>query len=148
MVQGLNPEAVMAESGTITVWLAVIAIASALQVLMLIGAAVMLLVLKHRVTTALEQFEQRQLTPIVSRVNATIDDVQQVVRRVHAADDDIRHALSRATGTAGRAATAVATRFWPVVGIGRGLVAAAQLLRQPKGSARRDENATRSASNW
>ena len=103
-----------------TVWLAVIAIASVLQVLLLAGAAVAAAVGYRRAAESLTSLRQQTLAPVVQRVNTVLDDVHQVAGRVQQADEQVRDAAGRV----GQAAVAVGTRFWPVLGIARAVRAA------------------------
>ena len=84
----------MTDAGGITVWLAVIGIASVLQVLLLIGAGVAAAVAYRRASRAIDLVRQETLTPVVQRVNIVLDDLHDVAGRVQAVDDQVREALA------------------------------------------------------
>jgi hypothetical protein len=112
------------DSGGITVWLAVIGVASVLQVLLLIGAGVAAAVAYRRASQALELVRVQTLNPAIQRLNIVLDDLHDVAGRVQAVDEQVRGAMSRTAGTVGHAATRVGTRLWPVLGVVRSIRAA------------------------
>jgi hypothetical protein len=57
-----------------------------------------------------------------------LDDASDVLDRVKAADDGVRRALDRTSATVQRVASAAGSRFWPVVGVIRGVRAAVASL--------------------
>jgi hypothetical protein len=116
----------VADPSHLSLWLGIIAIATSLQVLMLIGAGIIGLRLYRQASGAIELFQREQLTPIVTRVNTALDDVHEVMGRVKTADENVRRVIERTGERAGQAATRVRAGFWPVVGLGRGVWAAMQ----------------------
>ncbi|MBI3264381.1 MAG: hypothetical protein HYZ58_14705 [Acidobacteria bacterium] len=77
---------------------------------------------------ALEDIQERQITPVVARVNAILDDVKEISGRVseetERVDQAIHRALDRVDETTGRVRTNVHLRTSRVVGIVRGIRAA------------------------
>lgn len=124
----------MTDTGDITIWLGVIAIATVVQVLLLVGGAIAAVVAYRRTIGVIEDMKKQVIAPVALRVNATLDDMQDVISRVKAADHDVRALLTSTGNRAGRAASAVATSLWPALGVGKGVWAAAKMLRRPKNS--------------
>lgn len=120
----------MIEPGEITVWLAIIAVASALQVLLLVGAAIAGAMAYRRAADSAGQLRRETLDPVIRRLNAVLDDLHEVAGRVQSADDQVRDAVSRTAGRVGQAAAVVGARFWPVFGVARGLRAALGAVRR------------------
>lgn len=125
------------DTGSIPVWLAIIAVATAIQVTVILAAGLVMFMLYRRTTQAIERIEQRHLEPLMARITATIDEVKDVVVRVQDADDKVRHVLSRTSETATDVAHAVRVRVSPVMGLGRGVWAAIASFRGQRVSAAR-----------
>lgn len=100
-------------------WLAVLAIAGAVQTLLLVGAAVGLFVTYRRMTAKINALEERHLAPIAARASLIIDDIQDMTARVRRVDDVVRAKVHGLENAALVARHAVSDRFWPVVGIAR-----------------------------
>jgi hypothetical protein len=127
----LNRRRSVIEAREITVWLGIIAVASALQVLLLTGAAVAGAMAYRRATDSADRLRREALDPVVRRLNAVLDDLHEVAGRVQSADDQVRDVVSRTTDRVGQAASIVGARLWPVLGIARGLRAALGAVRKP-----------------
>ncbi len=136
---GLNRRERVTDTAGITLWLAVIGLASLLQVKILIGAAVAGLVAYRRATQGLGELRRQTLEPVVRRVTTVLDDVHEVAGRVQAVDDRVRDAMSRTAGRVGQASTIVGTKFWPVLGVARGIWAAVDALRRHRARAPRPQ---------
>ena len=113
---------------TISLWLSLIAIASLLQVTMLVVAVVIVAINARRMQSLAAEIRREQITPLVRRANETIDDVQNVVARVRTYDDDIRRAFGRAGDQVHRVSDLVRVGSSPLVGIVRGASAALSVL--------------------
>ncbi len=133
MAHALNRCRVVTDPAGITVWLAVIAIASVLQVLILIAVSVAAFVAYRRAGQALLLMQRQTLNPVVHRVNVVLDDLHDVAGRVQAIDEQVRESMSRTAGTVGEAASAVGSRFWPVIGLARAVRAAMGAVRHSTG---------------
>jgi len=129
VAHALNRRARVTDSSAITVWLAVIGIASALQVLLVLGAIVAGVIAYRRTTRAVDDLRREALDPVLQRVNTVLDDFHDVAGRVQAADDQVRSAVTQTARGVGHAAAVVGARFWPVVGVARGAWAAFNALR-------------------
>jgi hypothetical protein len=106
-----------------TRWIAIIAVASAMQTLLLLGAAVAGWIAWRRAMTSIEQIEARHIAPISARVAAVVDDVHDVTTRIRRADDVMKHKLGEMGGAARFAKDVLAERMWPAVGIARAVSA-------------------------
>jgi hypothetical protein len=124
VAHGLNRCRTVTEAPEITVWLAVIGIASILQVLLLIGAGVAAAVAYQRASRAIDAVREQTLNPAVQRLNVVLEDLHDVAGRVQAVDEQVRGAMSRTAGTVEHAATVVGGKFWPVLGLARAIRAA------------------------
>jgi hypothetical protein len=119
---------------TTNTWLAVMAIATVVQTLLLIGIAVAAWVAMSRATEAIRQIEERHLLPLGARVHQVADDVQEVITRVRRADDAVRSQLTRLDSAAHVAGHAIGAKVWPVVGISRAVAAAVRAFSSRSGS--------------
>jgi ElaB/YqjD/DUF883 family membrane-anchored ribosome-binding protein len=104
---------------TTNTWLAILAIAGALQSLLLLGTAFGLFRIYRRTASALEALEQRHLAPISARASLIMDDLQDVTARVRNVDDAVRAKLQGLDAAAAVAKDVVRDRLWPVVGVAR-----------------------------
>ena len=104
---------------TTNTWLAILAIAGALQSLLLLGTAFGLFRIYRRTATALEALEQRHLAPISARAALIMDDLQDATARVRNIDDAVRAKLHGLDAVARVAKDAVSERLWPVLGVAR-----------------------------
>ena len=120
-----------ADLETLTRWIAVIAVASAVQAFLLLGAAVAGWIAWRRAMTSLEQIESRHIAPISARVAAVVDDVQDVTTRIRQADDVMRHKLQEVGGAARFAKDVLAERMWPAVGVVRAVSAGLRAFSRP-----------------
>jgi hypothetical protein len=124
----LNSSPAVTDPNAITVWLALIAVASLLQVALLFGTAIAGLVVYRRASLALDALQRQTLDPVVQRVTTVLEDVHDVAGRVRAADDQVRGAMSRTAGRMGKATWILGAKLWPVVGVARGLWAVVDAL--------------------
>jgi len=113
---------------TTNLWIAVGAIAIAIQTLMLLAAAFMAFRTYRKVDNAMQDLETRYIQPAEVRLMALMDDVQDVTARVRRVDDTIRARLSDIGGVAEVAKTVVASKTWPLVGVARALDAGLRAL--------------------
>jgi pyrimidine operon attenuation protein/uracil phosphoribosyltransferase len=117
---------------TTNVLLGIIAAASALQMLLMIGAGVAGFMLYRRVTDVLDQLEQRHVAPAMMRVNAILDDVKDVSATVKAetarVDTAIHHTIDRIDDTADRVRSNVRAKTSHIVGYIKGARAAIEAM--------------------
>jgi hypothetical protein len=121
-----------ADLATANVWLAVIAIASVVQLLIVVAMLVGAWRFYHRIEATVDRITREHIAPVSARAHQVIDDVEDVMARVRSLDDGMRKTWSRVGDGVSLATSAVRGRFWPVVGIMRGLKAGlATLGRTP-----------------
>jgi hypothetical protein len=117
----------------VTTWLAVIAIATSVQAMVLLIAAIAGIRAYRNVMSALSAFQQQQLVPALTRVHATLDNLEEALTRAKTADADVRRAIGETSARAHQTLDRMRARFWPVIGLTRGVKAAIQAFRQPTG---------------
>lgn len=112
----------------ITRWVALLAIASAVQTLLLTGAVVAGVVAWRRSMRALTQLERTHLAPIGAHVAAVVDDLQDITARVRHVDAAVRGRIEDWGGIARVARDAVVVRTWPLLGAARAVAAGLRVI--------------------
>jgi hypothetical protein len=133
----LNSISIM-DTGSIPVWLAVIAV---VQVVQLAGIAVAAIVVTRQAAKAAESLASlsAEIRPIIRRTNTVLDDMQDLAGRARRADE-AAHAAAERVQTAWTAAKTIArSRLWPVIGAARAAQAVVRAI------ARRTQRADRDA---
>lgn len=91
----------------------------------------------REVMRTIEDIQERQIAPVMARVNAILDDVKEVSGRVtegtERVDQAIHRTLDRVDETAGRVRTNVHLRASRVVGAVRGIRAALETFLSGEG---------------
>lgn len=113
---------------TTNTWLAIAAIAIALQTLFLLVATFMGLRMYRKLESTLEHLETRYIAPAEVRFAALMDDLQDMTARARRIDDTMRAKLADIGGAADVAKAAVVSRVWPIVGIARAVDAGLRAL--------------------
>jgi gamma-glutamyltranspeptidase len=110
--------------GTTNTFLAIIAVAAALQVLMFIGVGVGGFLMYRRVMQLVTDLEARQIAPLREKVDGILLDVKAVTARVNHQTERVTHAVSgtmeRVDDTAHRVTGSVRERINQAVGMVRG----------------------------
>ena len=123
------------ELGTTNLLLGIMAAVSLLQALLLIGAGIAGWTLYQRVTALLADLEQRHVAPVMSTVNAILDDVRGVTTTVkeetERVDYALRSTIHRVDDTAGRVRSNVRAKTSRVVGFVRGVRVAIETMLRP-----------------
>src|SRR5688572_2827052 len=118
--------------GTTNTFLAVIAIASALQVLMFIGIGVGGFLMYRRVMQLVNDLEARQIAPLREKVDAILLDVKGITSTVHQQTERVSHAVSgtmhKVDHTAHAVGDSVRDKVASVAGVVRGTRAAIMAL--------------------
>jgi len=114
----------MTDPANISLWLALIAVASLVQSTILVGVAIMAWRASRQAQNAIKRFERQQFEPLMGRVHGAVDDVRQAVTRARAIEVEVRQAVAATTQS-------VAGRLWPVIATGRAVQAAMSTLRRP-----------------
>jgi hypothetical protein len=124
-----------AQLGTTNLLLGIMAAASLLQAVLLIGAGIAGWTLYQRVTALLADVEQRHVAPMMSTVNAILDDVRGVTTTVKEETERVDHALRstihRVDDTADRVRSNVRAKTSRVVGFVRGVRVAIETMLRP-----------------
>jgi hypothetical protein len=111
----------MENLATTNMWLAILAIVSLIEFLMILAAAFFGYRLYSRTMLALETVERVHIAPLRARVDTLLDEVQAVTNKVKHAQDAVGDALRHVTGTGQMVAGAVKSKTWPIIGIIQGL---------------------------
>jgi hypothetical protein len=110
---------------TTNILLGIMAAVSVLQALVLIAAGIMGFRMYGEAMRRLREIEERQVDPLMQRVNAILGDVKSVTARVNQETERIDHAvrdtMGRVDETAERVRTNVRYKVNNVIGVARGL---------------------------
>ena len=113
---------------TTNMWLAIMAIVSVLEALVLIGLAVGGFMVYRRVMQTIADLESRHVAPVRARVETILGDVQTVTSRVSQETERVGDAINRTTErvdeTAARMKHTVQDKVAHASGIVRGIRAA------------------------
>ena len=119
---------------TTNILLTVMAVVSALEGLLLIGACIGGLMVYRKVTSLMDVVESRHLAPAMARVNAILDDVKGVSATVKGETDRVDHAIHRTVDrvddTVVRMRNNVRVKTSRMVGLVRGVRVALQTMLQ------------------
>jgi hypothetical protein len=124
----------MSDLGTTNVWLAVIAIVSLVQLLLVVGLVVAAIGFFRRIEKTIDRITEQHIAPISARANKVMDDVEDVMARVQSFDDGMRRTLSKVGAGVSVATLTIGSRFWPVVGVLKGLKAGLASLKRAPGN--------------
>jgi len=122
-----------ASLGTTNLLLGIMAVVSVLEALLIIGMGVGGWMVYRRVMALVNGLEERQIAPLMLRVNAVLDDVKGVTAKVREeterVDQAIRTTIDRVDDTADRVRWNVRAKTSRIVGFVRGLrVAVEEIL--------------------
>ena len=111
--------------GTTNMWLAIMAIVSVLEALLLIGMGIGGFLVYRRVMQTVNDLETRQITPVREKVDAILLDVKAVTASVNQQTERVNHAISGTMGrvdeTADRVKGSVRDKINHAVGVVQGL---------------------------
>ena len=113
---------------TTNLWLAVTAIAVALQTLFMLVAAIIGFRMYRKIESTVQDLETRYVAPVEARLMGMIDDVQDITARARRIDDTVRAKMADLGGAADVAKAAVVHRAWPIIGIVRAVEASLRAL--------------------
>lgn len=110
---------------TTNMWLAIMAIVSVLEALLLIGVGIGAFVVYRRVMQLVNDLEARQIAPIREKVDSILADVKAVTAQVSQQTERVNHAITgtmdRVDETAGRVSGSVRDKINQAVGMARGI---------------------------
>lgn len=111
--------------GTTNMWLAIMAIVSVLEALLLIGFGVGGFLAYRRAMQLVNDLEERQVAPLREKVDAILVDVKAVTARVSHQTERVNHAITgtmeRVDETAGRVTGSLRDKINQAVGMARGI---------------------------
>ncbi len=111
--------------GTTNMWLAIMAVVSVLEALLLIGMGVAGFLIYRRVMLLVNDLESRQIAPLREKVDSILVDVKAVTAQVSHQTERVNHAISgtmdRVDETAGRVSGSVRDKVNQAVGVARGI---------------------------
>ena len=124
------------ELGTTNLLLGIMAAASVLEALVIIGVGVAGFMAYRKVMVLVDGIETRQVAPAMAHVNAILDDVKTVTAKVREETERLDHAINttmdRIDDTADRVRSNVRAKTSAVVGFVRGLRVAIEWMRHSR----------------
>jgi hypothetical protein len=124
------------ELGTTNLILGIMAVATVIEALAIIGLGIGGFLVYRRVMDLVERLETRQVAPAMARVNAILDDVKGVTEKVkeetERVDQAIHRTIDRVDDTADRVRSNVRAKTSRVVGFVRGLRVAMESMLQSR----------------
>lgn len=119
------------------VWLGIIAIVTLLQFLGVCAVGLMVFRRLDKAEKLIDGFVA-DVRPLLRRTATALDDAADMADRVRRAETSIREGIDRVSVGIDRAKAIALTRFWPALGIARGLRAAAVAIRNARATKARD----------
>ena len=111
--------------GTTNMWLAIMAIVSVLEALLILAIGIGGFLMYRRVMTLVNDLESRQIAPLREKVEGILVDVKAVSARLNEQTERVNHAISgtmeRVDETADRVKGSVRDKINQAVGMVRGL---------------------------
>jgi uncharacterized protein YoxC len=124
------------ELGTTNLLLGIMAAVSVIEALVIIGMGITGFIAYRRVMDLINGLEERQVAPLVARVNTILNDVQTVSAKVkeetERVDGAIHRTIDRVDDTADRVRTNVRAKTSKVVGMVRGIRVALETIMQSR----------------
>jgi hypothetical protein len=118
---------------TTNIWLAILAIVSLLEFLMICAAGFLAFRAYRQVMTVVENLERNHVAPLRARADAMLDQVQAIIDRVKHAQASVTDAVRHVTGAGTAIAGSVKAKTWPIAGIINGIRSAAHSLKNGHG---------------
>ncbi len=122
----------MESLATTNIWLAILAVVSLLEFLMICAAGFLGFKAYRQVMTVVENVERTHVAPLRARADAILDEVQMMVAKVKHAQASVSDAVGQVTGAGGAIADSVKAKAWPIFGIINGIRSAAHTLTNGK----------------
>jgi hypothetical protein len=116
------------------VWLAILAVVSLVEFLMIAAAGVFAFKAYKQVMAVLDTVERAHIAPLRARVDAILDEVEEITGKVKHAQDSVSAAFHTAASAGSVFAGTVKSKTWPLLGIIRGarMVASALIHKNGK----------------
>jgi hypothetical protein len=125
------------DTGSIPVWLAIIAMVQILQLAGIVIAAVVVTRHAARTSETLASLTA-EVGPLIRRTNTVLDDVQDLAGRARRADEAAHAAAERVQMAWTAAKTVARSRLWPILGAARAAQAVARAIARRAQPADRD----------
>jgi uncharacterized protein YoxC len=110
-------------------WLAILAVVSLIQFLIVCAAGFFAFRMYQKAMTTMQTVERVHIAPVRARVDGILDQVQGMTDKVRHAQESVSDAVRHLTGTGSAVAGAVKSKTWPIVGIFQGLKSVANSMR-------------------
>ena len=123
---------------TTNIWLAILAIVSLLEFLMICAVGFLAYKAYRQVLAVVENVERVHIAPLRARVDAMLDEVQMVIDKVKHAEESVSDAFRHVAGAGSVIAGTVKAKSWPIMGIINGIRTAAGTLTS-NGKGKKDE---------
>jgi hypothetical protein len=122
----------MESLATTNMWLAILAVVSLLEFLMICAGGLFAYKAYRQVMTVVEQVQRTHIAPVRARVDAMLDEVQMLIDKVRHVQASVTDAFNHVTGAGTAIAGSVKAKTWPIVGIISGILSAAQSFKNGK----------------
>jgi hypothetical protein len=109
-------------------WLAILAVISLIQFLIVCAAGFMAFRMYQKAMTTLEEVERVHIAPLRARVDSMLDQVQVMTDKLRHVQESVSDGLRHVTGTGTAVAGAVKSKTWPIIGIIQGLKSVANTM--------------------
>ena len=109
-------------------WLAILAMISLIQFLIMCVAALFAYRMYQKAMTTIETVERLHIAPLRARVDGVLDQVQVMTEKVRHVQDSVSDAVRHVTGTGTAVAGAVKSKTWPIIGIIQGIKSVANTM--------------------
>ena len=119
----------MESLATTNMWLAILAIVSLLEFLMICATGLFAYKAYRQVMTVVENVERTHVVPLHARADAILDDVQMIIDKVQHAQESVVDAFKHLAGAGSVIAGTVKSKSWPITGIINGIRVAATAFR-------------------
>jgi len=123
----------MADLTTTNTWLAIMAVVSLVEFLMVCVAGVFAYRLYTKVMTTIDTVERVHIAPLHARADHVLNEVEKVTDRLARVQDSVSEVFKQMAGTGSAVAWAMKARTWPIVGVLQGLKSAAAVVMKNNG---------------
>jgi hypothetical protein len=115
------------------VWLAILAIVSLIEFLMIAAAGFLAYQAYKQMMSVVETMERVHVAPLRARVDAILDEVEVITGKVKHAQDSVSSAFQTASSAGSIIAATVKSKTWPILGIIQAVRIAANALVNKNG---------------
>jgi len=119
----------MVDMTTTNVWLAILAVVSLVEFLMMCVAGFLAYRVYSKAMATMETVERVHIAPLRARADGILDEVERITVKVKNAQETVSDTFKHVAGTGNAVAWAVKSRTWPILAILQGLKSAASTIR-------------------